>query len=80
MYYAEKNMPVRERQVPYGFSHMWNLRSKTDEHMGEGKKRERETNHKRLLKTENKQRFDGGRAWGMGIRRAHVMMSTGCCM
>ena len=42
---------------------MWNLRKKTDEHMGRGKRKkgERETNHKRLLTIENKLRVDGGR-------------------
>ena len=24
-YYAEQNMSVRERQIPYDFTHMWNL-------------------------------------------------------
>ena len=33
---------VRERQIPYDFTHMWNLRSKTDEHMGVGKRKKRE--------------------------------------
>ena len=29
---------VRERQIPYNFTNMWNLRNKTDEHRGrEGK-------------------------------------------
>ena len=44
---------------------MWNLRNKTDEYMGRGKKkkkkRARETNHKRLLTMENKLRVDGDR-------------------
>ena len=40
---------------------MWNLRNKIDDHRGKGEKRERETNHKRLLTIENKQRVDGGR-------------------
>ena len=51
---------VRERQIPYNFIHMWNLRNKTDEHRGKKKiKREREANHKRLLHMENKQRVTG---------------------
>ena len=24
-YYAKRNKPVRERQIPYDFAHMWNL-------------------------------------------------------
>ena len=51
LYYAKQNKSVREKQIPYDFTHMWNLRNTTDEHMGRGGgKRERETNHKRLLK------------------------------
>ena len=59
--------------------------------MGEGKEEnkkrlewEREPKHKRLLKTENKLRVDGG--WeggeevGWVLRRAPFGMSTGCCM
>ena len=49
---------------------MWTLRNLTEDHGGvEGKKKEgykgREPKHKRLLKTENKLRVDGG--WVMGI-------------
>ena len=32
MYYAKRNKPVRERQLSYDFTHMWNLKNKTDEH------------------------------------------------
>ena len=32
-------------------------------------KTERETNLQRLLDTENKLRVDGGRGWGMGIKK-----------
>ena len=56
MYCDKQNKSIRERQIPYDFTHMWNLRNKTDEHMGKGKKkRERETNHKRLIMIQNKQ-------------------------
>ena len=33
---------VRERQIQYDFTHMWNLRNKTDEYRGRKKKTERE--------------------------------------
>ena len=36
-YYAKKNKSVRERQMPYYFIHMWNLRNKTNKE----KKREK---------------------------------------
>ena len=61
MYYAKRDVSVRARLIPYNFIHRWNLRKQTDERMGVGKKRERETNHKKLLKIENKLRVDGGR-------------------
>ena len=65
---------------------MWILRKLTEDHGGgEGKKKlEREPNHKRLLKTENKLRVDGrwegaeGGRWA--LRRAPVGMNTGSCM
>ena len=82
MYYAKQNKSIRERRIPYDFTCMWNLRNKTDEHMGgRGKKeKRRETNHERLFMIENKLRVDGGQ-WvgGMGISRA-LVMSTGCCL
>ena len=42
VYYAKRNKAVRERQTPYDFTHMWNLRNKTM-NMGEkrGKPRDR---------------------------------------
>jgi len=86
VYYAKQKKS--ERQIPYDFIHMWNLRSKTNEHMerGGGKKGERETNHKRLSRIENNLlRVDGGR-WvgdvldGRRVYRRALVMSTGCCM
>ena len=29
-HYAKWNKPVRERQMPYDFTHMWNLMEKTE--------------------------------------------------
>ena len=46
---------------------MWNLRNKTDEHLGRGGREEREANHKRLLMIENKLWVDGGRLVGDGL-------------
>ena len=64
MYYATGNKSVRERQIQYGFTHIWNIGNKTDKHVRRGekeKKKGKETNHKRLLMIENKLRIDGGR-------------------
>lgn len=47
-----------QRDKYHMITHTWNLRSKTDDHVGGGK---RETNPKRLLRMENKLRGDGGR-------------------
>ena len=40
-YCAERNKSVRERQIPHDFTHMWNLRNKTDEYIE--KKKDRQT-------------------------------------
>ena len=38
-YYAKQNKSVRERQIPYGFTHMWNLKNLTKQmNMGKGRK------------------------------------------
>ena len=37
-YYAKQNKAVRERQIPYDFTPVWNLRNKTDEHRGREEK------------------------------------------
>ena len=50
----------------YDFTHTWNLRNKTDEHMGRGEKGEMEVNRRRLT-TENKLTVDGGRWVGDGL-------------
>ena len=34
VYDAKQSKSVRERQISHDFTHMWNLRNKTDEHMG----------------------------------------------
>ena len=65
VYYAKQNKSVKERKIPYDFTHKWNLRNKAVKVMGGGKKRKkRETNHKRLLKIENKLRVVGGEVVG----------------
>ena len=64
MHYANKqNKSIRERQIPYYFTHMGNLRNETEGHMGSrvGGREKRETNHKRLFTIEDKLRVDGGR-------------------
>ena len=33
-YYAKQNKSVRKRKISYDFTHMWNLRYKTDEYKG----------------------------------------------
>ena len=51
-------------------SFMWNLRIKTNKHMGRGGGGgggETERNHRRLLMIQNKLRVDGGRWVGDGL-------------
>ena len=40
-YYAKLSQAVKEREIPYNVTHMWNLRNKTNEQRG---KRERGEN------------------------------------
>ena len=66
-YYAKRNKSIRERQLSYDFTHMWNLRNKTGSQgkRGENKtKSERETNHKKFLTIGNKLRVAGGEVGG----------------
>ena len=67
---------------------MCNLRNKTDENMGRGQEKRRVvTNYMCLLMIEKKKvKVHGGRWVSSGLdggpvlRRALVVMSTGCCM
>ena len=70
VYYAKQK--VKERQIPYDFTHMWNLRNKTDEHSGgEKTAREKGKPENRFLTAENKLRVAGGQvSWlvsGQGL-------------
>ena len=42
-YNAKQNKPVRERQIPYDFTYMWNLRNKTNDHRGTKREANQET-------------------------------------
>ena len=58
-YHAEWNKSVRERKMPYDFTHMWNLRNKTKG------QRKRETNQaNRLLTIDSKQMVTRGEVGG----------------
>ena len=57
-YYVKQNESVRKRQLSYGFTPIWSLRNKIDEHRRWEKnkiKTEREANHKKLLTPGKKQ-------------------------
>ena len=49
MYYAKQNKSIREIQIPYDFTHMWNLMNKRDEHMGKGEKRQERNKPQEIL-------------------------------
>ena len=66
MYYSKGSKSIRERQIPYDFTHIWNLRNETHEYMGRGKKEERGKQTTRDSMTENKLCVDGGRWVGDG--------------
>lgn len=38
-HYAKQNKSVRERQIPFDFTHTWNLRSKTNKEEKEREKK-----------------------------------------
>ena len=40
MYYSKQNKSGRERQIPYSFTHTWNLRNKTNKQKGKKKERQ----------------------------------------
>ena len=64
LYYAKQNKSGREREIPYDFTHMWNLRHKTDEHVKWGKRGKQIMSD---LKIENKVRADGERWMADGL-------------
>ena len=64
-----------EKELSYGFTHMWNIKNSMEDHRGRegklnGKKSEKETNHERLLTPGNKlrvaEREVGGRMGYLG--------------
>ena len=58
----KRNKSVRQKQIPYDFTHMGNLRNKTNE---QRKKRERDKPRNRLLTLENKLMVTRGEiGWG----------------
>ena len=57
---------ISQRKIPYDFIHMWNLRNRTDEHMGRGEGK-KGGDHKSFLMIENKLRVVGGRWVGDGL-------------
>ena len=70
-YNARQNKSIRERQIPYDLTHMWNLRNRTNEQ----RKRERERETKKQTLNYREQtwlpegRWVGGWVkWVMGIK------------
>ena len=62
----KQNKSVRERQI-YDFTHVWNLRNKTDEHTGGGKNKEGNKPQETLR---DREQTDGGwREMGGGWAR-----------
>ena len=56
-YYAKRNTTIGERQIPYDFAHMWDLRNQTN------KEKKRQTKN-RLLTIENQLMFARGEVSG----------------
>ena len=64
-YNAKQNMPVRERQIPYGFIHMWNLRNKTNDRRVKDTERDRNQETDSTIETI----LTGGYQRGCGYQR-----------
>ena len=61
---SKNNKRVRERQIPHDFTHMWNLRNKTNEPRGKIK---REGGKPRIKTFNCREQIDGyqqGAGWG----------------
>ena len=72
-YNGKQNKLIRERQIPYDFTHLWNLRNKTDGHKGrtKGGREANQKTHNHREQTEGCWRGVGWRErarWGMGIK------------
>ena len=46
-YYAEQSKSIRERQLSYDLTPMWNLRNKTEDHRGREEKNKTRQNQRR---------------------------------
>ena len=71
-YYAKQNKSVRERQIPYDFTHMWNLRNKTNEQGGKEKRETEKERGKPNQETDYREHTDGyqrGGGWRDGLNR-----------
>ena len=60
-YYPEQNKSVKERQIPYDFTYMWNFRNKTNEH-----RKDREGQTKKQILNDG---YQMGGGWGNRLNR-----------
>ena len=74
-HYAKQNKSVRERQIPYYFTHLWNLRNKTNE-----QRKKRQTKNQTLKYKEQTGGYqETGGGWVKlvkGIKSILTMTST----
>ena len=66
MYYAKQNKSISEGKI-HDFTQRWNLRSKTDEHIGGGEKRRKGNKPQETLNHRHELRIDGGTWVGYGL-------------
>ena len=76
VYYAKQNKSVKKRQIPY-LTHIWNLRNKTDEHIGREERRER--GKQTIRDTLNNWEQTEGCWREVGIKEGACYVDTGCC-
>ena len=90
-YYAEQNKSIRERQLSYGFTYMWNIRNSMEDirrskgKLKEGKQKGTQTMRDYGFQETNWGFWRGGRwgerlAWWWVLRSARISWSTGYYM
>ena len=63
--YVKRNKSNRERQLSYGFTHMWSIRNRAEDHRGrKGKLNRKKSERESLWNPRNKLRVTEGRGIG----------------
>ena len=76
---AKWNQSGRERQLPYGFTHMWKIKNRVEDHR-EGRENGMGWNQRgrQTMRDSGLRETNEGKTGWLVLRRACVGMSTGC--